>query len=641
MRITGWLCAAMLGGAAASDILTASTASADRLRELKIITDSATPDVVVTLGLPRTPTTLTADTSSTRLLAAATSLVTEGAADRGMLKMIVVKDDSSDTFYNGVFRVGNALINLRLDLLQADLWVMNGNDFIMCDDLRIEVELATSKYGVLYFDTETTMGPATVHVCAEGGTYTTLAGQSFPSPVAPGVQNGERYDLPYINDIAASGVLATDEVAFLSLLDYEILLGNFTFVVVNETNVYYGGVGLAGSPTGTGFLDAVERAGLALLALYLLWFFNGLQPLSLLLGPLGLGNGTDGIGELLLGAVNTKYLTGPFVEYDMIPHTGPRFLGDRASLIARLKLPIVAVGDIRVENSVSGATQLLFSQSEEGQVLPMALNLRLQYLYVPLALIINLALQTNALYNADVNRWIVSCLAVRLAEAFMRFVVGPLTVRVPLSDFLIEATYGYRLLNFADGLKACFLAFFPESDQGFSLLGLPFLTLVYLAVDNLGDKLALANVARNVLLDALQFDLEGAHALTLAASKLGAATTRANATTALDALIAYIVLGTIPFALLCDAAQNVTLTYLLPTTTAVELIPARFLAILIQLGELFVTLLLAAGTLSYPGMASAALASLTLFKAAADRGSGGSASGWMLAAAVGFGALLA
>lgn len=297
----------------------------------------------------------------------------------------------------------------------------------------------------------------------------------------------------------------------------------------------------------------------------------------------------------------------------MIPHLGPKVSGSRANLINRLKLPIVPVDDISVENLSNG--QILSIFGTPGDTLAVALDTRSTYSFLPLQTVINLAIQTNALYNTELNRWIVECETVRKANAFINFSIANVNVQVPLNSFLFDAyASSNQTLNFSDGLAACYLAFLPDSQQGYSSFGIPFVTNIYLAVDNTNNKVAIANVNKNVSIALSDFDQASPTSLPIS-DFLPAGV---NESTSSGASVAFMK-SDIPFASLFTLPANLTLTYLQASVSggASESIPARFSGISISNGEIYIGNTI--GTLGVLPGASAALASSTSSKGNGNR----------------------
>ncbi|CAK7896829.1 hypothetical protein CAAN1_17S01046 [[Candida] anglica] len=562
-------------------------------------TSTTDPRVVVTIG--RATSSGNGPSDYAHSTSSISSFITEDYADQAVLKAILTKDADSGTYYNARVYAGNQSVDLRVDIVQPDLWVMNGNDVLNCSYYFEEIDSLTSQYGASYFATQTTSGIATESACAQGGVYSTASDQPFPDPKPSGIYNGERYDLPYVDEISASGVFVTDNISFVSSRNFAFTFPNFTFVDVNDTSMSFGGLGLAGNPTGSGFLDTLHQSGLITSPAYSLWFYNSTSP-------------DRAVGELLLGTVNTKYVDGDFQQFDMLPHTGPKFSGSRAELIDRLKLPIIALSDLSVENSANGNSISIIS---DGNPIPVVLDSRASFSQLPSDVLVNLAIQTNAYYNVDINRWIVGCSAIEAANALLDFKVGDLMLKIPLNNFLVPAFVGTTPLNFSDGSSACFLAFLPSTAQGFSSLGLPFLSAIYLAVDNASGKIALGAVDQHVSINIDDFNTASPSSIPVS-YYLPRYNSSDTSSTSLVGSIEYMTGGDIPFATPYTPSVNLTLTYDVPSSISAlgDNIPARFSGVTIKSGEIYIT----QGqptTGFFPGLASAASASSSTSKASA------------------------
>lgn len=137
--------------------------------------------------------------------------------------------------------------------------------------------------------------------------------------------------------------------------------------------------------------------------------------------------------------------------------------------------------------------QKLTMKSNDDQI-PVLLDSRASNFYLPLEVIINLAIQTRAYYSSELTRWLVTCHPLLDVKAAIEIQIGGLTVSVPISKFIDRAVYNGSSLNFENGAEACVLKVVPSSVTGYNMLGLPFLKQIYLAVDNEGKKIALANL---------------------------------------------------------------------------------------------------------------------------------------------------
>ncbi|RLV91206.1 Aspartic proteinase yapsin-7 [Spathaspora sp. JA1] len=449
---------------------------------------SQTGDDVLRITLQRQTNTNAAVTTRTpKPTSVAANMTQEGSGENSLFKlMLTVPPD--DSYYNARMNFGNGnedLVELRVDLIQPDIWVMNGEQFLDCTYLN---EWWSSEEPILATDTTESIPPAittmkeyTATNCGKAGLYSPSPLSEQPNPTNPAnIQNGDPVVLPYMNLIDASGVWNTDNISFNLTTGASVQLTDVSFVNVNDTNMFAGGLGLSGNPQGSGFLYTLKDMGIIESPGYSLWFSS---------------NATleESLGQLIPGAVSTKYFTGKFVSYKMLKQIGSRFTGENQGAndaLINLSLPIVLVDDVKVENPNTGKSISIKSNSAG---FPVLLDSRLYYSAVPLDVIVNLAIQTNAYYNDDVDRWLVACDVITNSSATLNFLFGGLTVKIPLSEFITEAHYKGQKLTFAGGEAACFLAVSPTSSNGYNSLGLPFIRHIYLAIDNEGQTIAMAN----------------------------------------------------------------------------------------------------------------------------------------------------
>ncbi|KAK6201195.1 aspartic peptidase domain-containing protein [Scheffersomyces amazonensis] len=522
---------------------------------------------------------------------------------------------------------GKNLVDLRLDLIQPELWVMNGDSFFGCDFLDAWWSSDEAKYHTtsVYPAQVTTQPEYEASVCGQGGLYFSTDAypsgtSSLPTPTAtvPGVINGDPYVLPYMNVIDASGVFETNNIYFNTTTNKQVVLSNFTFLNVNNTNMYFGGLGLAGPPSGSGFLDSLTSLGIIKSPSYSLWF-NNYSDIS------------NALGELIPGIIDKKYYSGNLYSYDIPPHSGIRFPNDNNldeysnNALKDLVLPILQLDDLRVQNQINGQSISLQSSSDESFAL--LLDSRSSYNYIPLDMIVNLAIQTNAYYSNEAERWLVECDVITDSKATLNFVFGALEIQIPLQDFVVDAIYIGKNLKFSNGEKACYLTFLPASLKGYNSLGLPFITNIYLAVDNAGKSIALANSNRNLKVnkqaiiptgevDPFSFVTSSSSAAaTSTASGSLASSNQSTSYILIDSSIGYIQSGKIPFATPNTVSQDAVLSY--STIDGAEAsgaganldIPARFSGAVIKSGEIIITGVTAfpmSTSTVLPGVASAA-----------------------------------
>ena len=112
-------------------------------------------------------------------------------------------------------------------------------------------------------------------------------------------------------------------------------------------------------------------------------------------------------------------------------------------------------------------------KSNDDQI-PVLLDSRASNFYLPLEVIINLAIQTRAYYSSELTRWLVTCHPLLDVKAAIEIQIGGLMVSVPISKFIGRAVYNGSSLNFENGAEACVLKVVPSSVTGYNMLGLPF-----------------------------------------------------------------------------------------------------------------------------------------------------------------------
>ncbi|KAK6461646.1 aspartic peptidase domain-containing protein [Scheffersomyces coipomensis] len=624
--------------AASTSIITGGgngNAMTDTSNILKLTIVNPTTPNIPTGG--ETTTTSTTKTSTYHETTGITTTVSEDSYDQSLFKLILTVQEG-DSYYNAGFQVGtnsssgkNA-VDLRLDLIQPELWVMNGNDFYDCNFINswFSSEEVVYNSTSVYPAAVTTEPEYIATVCGQGGLYFTPTPSAsddsivLPTATIEGVKNGNPYVIPYMNVIEATGVFETDDIYFNTTNNHQVVLSNFTFINVNDTNMYFGGLGLAGLPQGSGFLYTLTSLGIIQSPSYSLWFNNCTE-----------GTG-ESFGELLPGVIDQKYYSGDLYAFEIPDHSGIRFPSDNNldifsnTALKDLVLPILQLDDLLVENQLNGETISLLSTP--GDSIALILDSRSSYNYIPLDMIVNLAIQTNAYYSNEAERWIVQCDVITGSQATLNFIFGGLEVPIPLQDFIVDANYYGKTLKFSNGEKACYLTFLPSSLNGFNSLGLPFITNIYLAVDNAGKSIALANANRNLQVSKSALEPTGkVQPFTIPTSTAALSISTLNQTNVSATLvvahssIGYIQSGFIPFAISQSYAPDVTLTYSSidgseESGVGVNLdIPARFSGAVIRSGEIIITAgatnsLASNTTTLLPGVASAASENATTSK---------------------------
>ncbi|QFZ27257.1 putative aspartic proteinase yapsin-7 [Clavispora lusitaniae] len=434
---------------------------------------------------------------------------------------------SDDIYYNAyVTDDAGTSIGVRVDLVQPDLWFLNGAVLPNCSTLNSSASIGSAG-------------------CYVGDAFT-------PTTSAP---SSSTYNIPYPNGISAQGSPYTANLT-IGGVGGHLALDDFGFVLASSTNMHSGGLGLAPHPYASGLLDVLVSEGLVAGHGYSIYFG-------------GKRNGTS--GSLLLGAVDKSFYSGSLYQYPPVAYTGWDDNGDQRAL------PIVMLDKIILYNSVTRRQATLYG----NESIPVLLDSRYGYSYLPLDTVIQLAVQTNAYYSSKSNRWIVKCSDIEDSHATVNLTFGPLNVPVPLTSLLVDAMMDNNYLYFSSGDRACFLNVLPNTRLGYTALGLPFITQMYLVMDNDGGHVGIANKNEDVDLD---YDLDDdAKAFKGNASKLSVGNFSTNVSAQ------YIHSGTIPFATPVTYSENRTLTFAPSNITNTELIPSRFSAVIIQSGEIYIT----------------------------------------------------
>lgn len=520
--------------------------------------------------------TITSTTQMTRT-SSPVRLETEDSYDKELVKVLLTIADDG-IYYDANLNVGDEEIDLRLDLIQPDVWVMNNNDFYECSDIDNWFASEVSEFGSSMPVLVTEAPEYVATACAQGGVYSVGSdvSASMVSPTKSDIYNNQPYSIPYLNSINVNGVFATDNISFIIGGNKKISLRDFTFVNADDSNVLVGGLGLAGNPTGSGFLDSLVANDIIGSVGYSLWF-NNYSDLK------------NAMAELIPGVVDTKYYSGDFFEFDIPDHEDSQYSVESNMGVDNLKLPILPLFDVEVENQNNHRT---LSLKSDAQNFPVLLDSRSVFNYLPLYMIVNLAVQTNASYSSEVNRWVVDCDQISNLNSTLNFKFGELNVKVPLDDFMITASYNNRNLTFATGKKACYLSFLPSSASGYTALGLPFLRAIYLAVDYEGGKIAVAKSNHNLGVEEKDYsNTKKTEHYSTSLAALESKTSGYLSNHTVHKSIAYIQSGKIPFATRYNGTENFTLTYVPLNFTKFgdPSIPAVLSGIIIKSGDVFVT----------------------------------------------------
>lgn len=540
----------------------------------------------ITINTARTTSTSVSSSSSSKITTSAlpSSLTTEDDNDKSLFKLLFTRGPT-EYYYDIPVTVDGQDMGLRLDLLQNNVWVMNEEYFLDCEEILTWWSTQEQIWGSV-LDAETGLLPASLTTasefvataCAADGTFSTPNdfAQHMHDLRVLNLENFQQIRIPYIDAINVTGEVLTSDFSVLTTNNQSIVLNNFTFINANSSSVSVGGFGLAGNfLSDSGFTNSLESTYDFNVNGYSL-YFNKFQDSNI------------SFAQVMPGVVDKKYYIDDLYLFDLLAHTGSRYTSGQGlefenSLMDYMIIPSIQIDDILMENGDSGETLSLKGDRTDGY--GVIFDSRTIFNLMPLDVIINIAIQTNAYYNEQAERWIVECETIRNVNALIDFRFGDLDIRIPLNNFLMNATSDGDPLIFSNGQPACYLKFLPTSNT-YLTLGLSFLEAVYLVVDNRGSTIAIAK--SNNQLDIKEEDyspLKGESSFEGWDSYSNSSRSLVQADT-----IATISSGDIPFATHVNYTEHHTLTYL-PFNSASDslTIPGRFSGNLITSDEIFAT----------------------------------------------------
>ncbi|XBW35313.1 hypothetical protein QEN19_000879 [Hanseniaspora menglaensis] len=202
------------------------------------------------------------------------------------------------------------------------------------------------------------------------------------------------------------------------------------------------------------------------------------------------------VGSLMLNYVNSTLFTGELVKFESIPYYEVFTEGQSFSSNG---YPIFPLSGANVIANTSEKVNLTTSDT----ITPIMLDSRFTVSYLPIDIIQQISIQTNAYYVETVESWFIDCQLGNI-NADLEFLFGQLSIKVPLKSFITKAylsadtkTKTQLYFSSADGTKipACNLNMKPSYLLGLNVLGAAFLQYAYLAADLESNAFALAQAA--------------------------------------------------------------------------------------------------------------------------------------------------
>ncbi|KAI5290925.1 hypothetical protein KEM52_000309 [Ascosphaera acerosa] len=181
-------------------------------------------------------------------------------------------------------------------------------------------------------------------------------------------------------------------------------------------------------------------------------------------------------GQILFGGIDTEKFEG---ELQTVPLVKPR-----GGVYQEFALDLTAVSltqDGKERKIMSGA-------------LPVVLDTGSTFNNLPSKFVAALNGRLDGFYDQRLGIDVVPC-AARSSADYMTFAFSGATVRVPLTEMILEPSYlGMGTITDVNGNKLCILGVSPlDSDSGISILGDTFLRSAYTVYDLDNNEISLAN----------------------------------------------------------------------------------------------------------------------------------------------------
>ncbi|KAH3666420.1 hypothetical protein WICMUC_005688 [Wickerhamomyces mucosus] len=358
-------------------------------------------------------------------------------------------------------------ISLRVDIAQPYIWALDGDYYPSCSSVQNSTKCQSN--GAYYVEDS----PGGLVVSSETGNYTFL-------------------DLIQVNgstvqeNLLTFGNLSHKDYYYNDFDDYynpniktelnSFNLSDVRFIDANHSNIKIGALGLAGPDSDDDYSENDNFIELLKSEKFINSSSYSIYPKD------------DYKLDIILGAVNQSLYFEPLVKFDKLPYLDQ--LQSNGKDAIRYNYPIAPLTNMYITNK-AGSKASVFSN--QNQTVPVLLDSRAIFSFLPSDVIVNLAIQLNAYYSSSDSLWFVKCSVGNLGAA-LGFQFGNVTVNVPISNFIypLYTDDDSEAVTFDDGEPACGWTVAPNSNLGYSILGTNVLQAMYLVVDNEADDIAIA-----------------------------------------------------------------------------------------------------------------------------------------------------
>lgn len=190
-------------------------------------------------------------------------------------------------------------------------------------------------------------------------------------------------------------------------------------------------------------------------------------------------NGSTTSPHMMFGGLDTSLAKDNFfVSY-------PLLRGNNFSHPTQYMVTLTGVS-VTAEDGTSASLGTLAGScgdDPKGDCVPVGFDTTTYMSYLPRNVVINLAIQLNAMYSSDMQLWIQSC-AYRTIGGYLNIELTSNVFSVPISQMLMPMidTEG-NAMKFNGGEDACYLALRPSENRGYNSLGLGFMQNFYMVFD--------------------------------------------------------------------------------------------------------------------------------------------------------------
>ncbi|KAG5365597.1 Aspartic proteinase yapsin-7 [Yarrowia sp. C11] len=191
-----------------------------------------------------------------------------------------------------------------------------------------------------------------------------------------------------------------------------------------------------------------------------------------------LANGSTASPHMMFGGLDTSLAKDNFfVSYPLL--TGNNFSYPTQYMVVLTGVSVTA------EDGTSASLGELGGScgDSKGDCVPVGFDTTTYMSYLPRNVVINLAIQLNAMYSSDLQLWIQSC-AYRTIGGYLNIELTSNVFSVPISQMLMPMLDDQgNAMKFNGGEDACYLALRPSENNGYNSLGLGFMQNFYMVFD--------------------------------------------------------------------------------------------------------------------------------------------------------------